>query len=73
MIAFDVVRGASLVGLLLQGESVRWDSGVVVENFELETFEDSFEDPKAPEKAGLPPPSHRGSQFLRCSVVGQGG
>ena len=64
VIAFEVVRGASLVGLLLQGESVRRDSGVVVEDFKLETFEDSFEDLKAPEKAGPPPLATGGVNFF---------
>ena len=55
------------VGLLLQGESAERGSEVVIEDFEPEAFKDSFEDPKVPEKAGLPPLAMGG-----VTVVGQG-
>jgi len=44
VVAFNVVRGMSLVGLLLQGESVEGGSDVVVEDFRTAVFED----PKVP-------------------------
>ena len=46
-----MVRGVSLARLLLQGESVERGAEVVVEDF----GPGILEDPKAPEKAGLPP------------------
>ena len=56
----DEVMEWSLVGLLLQGDSIVGGNDVDVEGFEL----DAFEDPKAPEKGGLPPLVVRGVDFF---------
>ena len=52
-IVFNDVGGVSVIGLLLQGASVARGGGgeVVVDGFEAEILED----PKVPEKVGLPP------------------
>jgi hypothetical protein len=53
VVVFNVVGGVSPIGFLLQGESVVRGGGgeVVIDDFEPGVLED----PKVPEKAGLPP------------------